>query len=88
VEFGSGETDQRYRGFSSAAELGCAIIAAIEMLGYPWSMLVLRDVIFGRSSARVFGDTPFAAKRLTTRTASCRLPTNRSPTTPAWCWRN
>jgi hypothetical protein len=31
------------------------------VLGDPWSMLVLRDVIFGRSSARVFGDTPFAA---------------------------
>jgi DNA-binding HxlR family transcriptional regulator len=60
---GSGETDQRDRGFSSAAELGCAIIAAIDVLGDPWSMLVLRDVIFGRSSARVFGDTSFAATR-------------------------
>jgi DNA-binding HxlR family transcriptional regulator len=59
---GSGETDQRNRGFSSAAELGCAIIAAIEVLGDPWSMLVLRDVIFGRSSARVFGDISFAAE--------------------------
>ena len=26
---------------------GCAINAAIEVLGDPWSMLVLRDVIFG-----------------------------------------
>jgi DNA-binding HxlR family transcriptional regulator len=25
---------------------GCAINAAIEVLGDPWSMLVLRDVIF------------------------------------------
>jgi hypothetical protein len=33
---------------------------AIEVLGDPWSMLVLRDVIFGRSSAGVFGDTSFA----------------------------
>jgi hypothetical protein len=24
----------------------------VEVLGDPWSMLVLRDVIFGRSSAR------------------------------------
>jgi DNA-binding HxlR family transcriptional regulator len=40
----------------------CAINAAIEVLGDPWSMLVLRDVIFGRSSARVFGDTSFAAE--------------------------
>jgi DNA-binding HxlR family transcriptional regulator len=38
-----------------------AINAAIELLGHRWSMLVLRDVIFGRSSARVFGDTSFAA---------------------------
>jgi DNA-binding HxlR family transcriptional regulator len=30
---------------------GCAINAAIELLGHPWSMLVLRDVSFGRSSA-------------------------------------
>lgn len=26
---------------------GCAINAAIEVLGDPWSMLVLRDVVFG-----------------------------------------
>ena len=26
---------------------GCAINAAVEVLGDPWSMLVLRDVIFG-----------------------------------------
>jgi DNA-binding HxlR family transcriptional regulator len=30
---------------------GCAINAAIEVLGNPWSILALRDVIFGRSSA-------------------------------------
>ena len=29
----------------------CAINAATKVLGDPWSMLVLRDVIFGRSSA-------------------------------------
>jgi hypothetical protein len=46
-------------------ELGCAIIAAIDVLGDPWSMLVLRDVIFGRSPARVLGDTSFAAVRRT-----------------------
>jgi hypothetical protein len=28
-----------------------AINASVEMLGNPWSMLVLGDVIFGRSSA-------------------------------------
>jgi hypothetical protein len=32
--------------FSSAARSGCAINTAIEVLGDPWSMLVLRDVIF------------------------------------------
>jgi DNA-binding HxlR family transcriptional regulator len=26
---------------------GCAINAAIEVLGDPWSMLVLRDMVFG-----------------------------------------
>jgi DNA-binding HxlR family transcriptional regulator len=31
----------------SSAKWGCAINAAIEVLGAPWSMLVLRDVIFG-----------------------------------------
>jgi DNA-binding HxlR family transcriptional regulator len=31
--------------FSSAARSGCAINTAIEVLGDPWSMLVLRDVI-------------------------------------------
>jgi hypothetical protein len=30
---------------------GFAINAAIEVLGDPWSILVLGDVIFGRSSA-------------------------------------
>lgn len=62
---GSGETDHGDPGFSSAAGLGCAIIAAFEVLGDPcsmWSMLVLRALIFGRSSAGgVFGDTSFAA---------------------------
>jgi hypothetical protein len=43
VEFGSSETDQADARFSSAAELGRAIIAAIEVLGDPWSMLVLPD---------------------------------------------
>jgi len=43
---GALETDQGDRRFSSA-KWGCAINAAIEVLGALWSMLVLRDVIFG-----------------------------------------
>jgi hypothetical protein len=27
--------------------IGCAINAAVEVLGDPWAMLVLRDVMFG-----------------------------------------
>ena len=46
---------------------GCAINAAIELLGHPWSMLVLRDVSFGRSSAQAGASaTPLA--RLLTKT--------------------
>lgn len=31
----------------SAPRSGCAINAAVEVLGDPWSMLVLRDIMFG-----------------------------------------
>ncbi|PSK98114.1 HxlR family transcriptional regulator [Murinocardiopsis flavida] len=32
---------------NSAPRSGCAINAAVEVLGDPWSMLVLRDIMFG-----------------------------------------
>jgi hypothetical protein len=48
---GSRETDLGDRRFSSAAGAGCAINDAIGVLGDTCSMLVLGDVVFGRSSA-------------------------------------
>jgi hypothetical protein len=46
LRIGALETDQGDRRFSSA-RWGCAIDATIEVLGALWSMLVLRDGIFG-----------------------------------------
>jgi DNA-binding HxlR family transcriptional regulator len=37
-----------------APRSGCAINAAVEVLGDPWAMLVLRDIIFG--NRRHFGE--------------------------------
>jgi DNA-binding HxlR family transcriptional regulator len=34
-------------GADNAPRSGCAINAAVEVLGDPWAMLVLRDVMFG-----------------------------------------
>ena len=31
----------------TAPRSGCAINAAVEVLGDPWAMLVLRDIMFG-----------------------------------------
>ena len=39
---------------ATAPRSGCAINAAVEVLGDPWAVLVLRDIIFG--NRRHFGE--------------------------------
>ena len=42
-----------------APRSGCAINAAVEVLGDPWAILVLRDIMFGnRRHFRAAGTSP------------------------------
>ncbi len=46
-----------------SAHSGCAINAAVEVLGDPWAILVLRDIMFGKR--RHFRDLVAARSTLT-----------------------
>src|SRR4051812_48302307 len=68
---GSGETDQGDPRFSSAADVGMRDHAAIEVLGDPCSMLVLRDVIGNRCHSR--GAAPWFGGGIASNILSSRV---------------